>query len=237
VSFDKSFYEEGWGKWEDMKKFGPMSRHIRRLIKEALSDISFDSILDIGCGEGSLLKDIASHQMNVAVGGADISETALAIARGRIKEGKFYLLDIQKEALDERFDLVVCSEALEHLEDDAQALSNLLKMTEKYLLITTIQGRMRESEKEVGHLRNYTRDGLLKKLNEAGFEEIKVKEWGFPFYSPLYRSFLDHFPSKATSGKFGLLRKAVSLFLYHLFLLSSGKKGDVLVVLATPGRR
>lgn len=237
MSFDKSFYEEGWGKWEDMKKFGPMSRHIRRLIKEALSDVSFDSILDIGCGEGSLLKDITSHQMNMRVAGADISETALAMARGRIKEGKFYLLDIQRKALNEKFDLVVCSEVLEHLLDDGQALCNLLKMTEKYLLITTIAGRMRETEKEVGHLRNYTKAGLLDMLHEAGFEEIKVKEWGFPFYSPLYRSFLDRFPSKATSGKFGLFRKTICLFLYFLFLLNSNKKGDVLVILASPGRQ
>lgn len=88
--FDKSFYEDGWDKWEDMKKFGPMSRHTRRLIKKMLSGISFNSILDVGCGEGSLLKDIISHQDKcVRVAGADISETALAIARGQVKEGEF----------------------------------------------------------------------------------------------------------------------------------------------------
>lgn len=237
MNFDKSFYEKSWNKWEDMKKFGPMSRHIRRLIKEMLCGISFNSILDVGCGEGSLLRDILPYQKNISVSGTDISETALTITRDRIKEGKFYLFDIQKEALDEKFDLVICSEVLEHLEDDTQALSNLSKMTDKYLLITTIQGRMRKTEKEVGHLRNYTKTGLLDMLHGAGFEEIRIKEWGFPFYSPLYRSFLDHFPSKATSGKFGLFRRVLCLFLYLLFLLNSNKKGDVLVVLASPRRQ
>lgn len=233
--YDKHFYEEAWNKWKDMKKYGPMSCHVRRLIKEVLGEISFKSVLDVGCGEGSLLKDILTDQKEIRANGADISKTALAIARGKIKKGNFYLLDIQRQALDEKFDLVICSEVLEHLEDDAQALCNIFKMTNKYLLIVTLQGKMREAEKEVGHLRNYTKGDLLEKLHKAGFKEIRIKEWGFPFYSPLYRSFLNLVPQhqKATSGKFGILRKVLSYFLYRLFMLNDlFGRGDVLVILA-----
>jgi 2-polyprenyl-3-methyl-5-hydroxy-6-metoxy-1,4-benzoquinol methylase len=154
-----------------------------------LSDISFDSIIDIGCGEGTLLKDIISWKKNITVAGVDISETALTIAKKKVKEGKFYLLDIQRDSLDERFDLVICSEVLEHLFDDVQALYNMFKMARNYLLIVTLQGKMRKIEEEAGHVRNYTKEDLLKKLHKAGFKEIKIKEWGFPFYSPFYRSF------------------------------------------------
>lgn len=154
----------------------------------------------------------------------------------RLKKENF-LLDIQKEALEEKFDLVILSEVLEHLEDDLQALCNIFEMTKKYLLIVTLQGKMREAEKEVGHLRNYTKDDLIEKLHKAGFKEVRIKEWGFPFYSPLYRSFLNLVPQhqKATSGKFGIIRKLLSSFLYRLFMLNDlFTHGDVLVVLAQP---
>lgn len=237
VTYNKHFYEEGWNKWVDMRRYGPMSRYTRRLIKEMLDGVSFKSLFDIGCGEGSLLKGILADHKEIRVNGADISETALAIAKSRIKEGNFYLLDIQKEALDEKFDLVICSEVLEHLEDDVQALCNIFKMTRKYLLIVTLQGKMREAEKEVGHLRNYTKDDLVEKLHKAGFKEVRIKEWGFPFYSPLYRFFLNLVPwhQKATTGKFGISRKLLSSFLYRLFMLNDlFNHGDVLVVLAQP---
>ena len=39
-------------------------------------------------------------------------------------------------------------------------------------------------------MRNYARGELVRKLEETGFVVVSVIEWGFPFYSPLYRDFL-----------------------------------------------
>jgi 2-polyprenyl-3-methyl-5-hydroxy-6-metoxy-1,4-benzoquinol methylase len=230
--FNGSFYEEAWNEWKDMKRYGPMSRHIRRLIKEMLCDISFKSILDVGCGEGSLLVDILSYRGEVEVSGIDISERALTISRERVKKGRFYRIDIQKETLDERFDLVICSEVLEHLRNDRMALVNLKKMTKRYLLITIPIGKMRQHERRVGHLRNYILSEFIDMLLEEGFKIVKVVEWGFPFYSPLYRSLLNYIPYGVTTGRFGILRRVISFFLYSLFCLNSRKKGDLLILLA-----
>ena len=51
----KQFYDFSWSKWTDMKQFGPMSRHVRRLSLSILKRLNFMSVLDAGCGEGSFL--------------------------------------------------------------------------------------------------------------------------------------------------------------------------------------
>jgi hypothetical protein len=107
-------------------------------------------------------------------------------------------------------------------------------MTAKHLVISTPQGRMRRFEKTVGHVRNYRAGELVQKLVGSGFVVVSVIEWGFPFYSPLYRNFLELTGSKGTTGEFGLARKFISKVIYSLFLLNSSKHGDELFILAKP---
>jgi hypothetical protein len=53
--------------------------------------------------------------------------------------------------------------------DDLAALQNIRKMTGKYLVVSTSQGRMRNFETVVGHVRNYARGELVKKLEMSDF--------------------------------------------------------------------
>lgn len=229
-------YDKGWDtKWDDMKKYGPFSRHIRRLIKNTIRPLTFESVLDVGCGQGSLLADLRSAFPHIKLNGVDISNSAVELARLKVPDGRFWVLNITKEHLSEKFDLVVCSEVLEHIPEDVAVLKNLAYMTSKYLVISTVQGRMRRFEaKEVGHVRNYSPGELVHKVEFSGFRVITVIEWGFPFYSPLYRNFLELTGSKGTTGEFGLVRKALSNALYFLFMLNSSKWGDEIFVLAEP---
>ena len=41
-------YDQGWESgWDDMKKYGPFSRHLRRIIKQIIRPLEFESVLDI----------------------------------------------------------------------------------------------------------------------------------------------------------------------------------------------
>lgn len=52
-------YDEGWqSKWDDMKAYGPFSRHLRRIIKEMIRPLEFRSVLDVGCRQESLLQEL-----------------------------------------------------------------------------------------------------------------------------------------------------------------------------------
>ncbi len=226
-------YDEGWqSKWDDMKKYGPFSRHLRRIIKQIIRPLEFESVLDVGCGQGSFLSELQAEFPGIKASGIDLSPSAVKLARERVPGGRFAVMDISEQALDEKCDLVVCSEVLEHIPDDITALRNLRKMTGKYLLISTPQGRMRQFEKQVGHVRNYAAGELVKKLEMSGFGIVSIVEWGFPFYSPLYRNFLELTGSKGTTGEFGRAQKLISSLIYFLFLLNSSRRGDEIFVLA-----
>jgi SAM-dependent methyltransferase len=235
-AMSKVAYDQGWdSKWDDMKKYGPFSRHIRRILKTMIRPLDIKSILDVGCGQGSLLAELKLEFPHIEPCGVDISQSAVKLARQRLPYGEFWVMDIARETLNKKCDLVICSEVLEHIPDDNTALRNLKQMTGKYLVISTPQGEMRKFEREVGHVRNYARGELVNKLEQTGFVVISVVEWGFPFYSPLYRDFLEITGSKGTTGEFGALRKLISQAIYYLFLLNSSHRGDEIFVLAKPG--
>ncbi len=226
-------YNAVWsGAWDDMRLYGPMARHSRRLMRRITGDLAPASILDIGCGEGSLLKTLSERHPAAALMGAELSHTALNLARAALPRASFDVLDVSKGALPRTFDLVVCSDVVEHIDDDQSAIDNMAAMTAPggHAVIATLQGRMRAFEKDVGHVRNYAPGELEDKMRRAGFTVDRVIAWGFPFYSPLYRDFLDMVDSRGTTGKFGAVRKLICHGLYTLFLMNSHTRGDYIFV-------
>jgi SAM-dependent methyltransferase len=229
-------YDAGWDeRWDDMKKYGPMSRHVRRIIRKLIGPLSFRTVCDVGCGQGSLLRELMTEHPGIEPYGTDISAAAVELARRKVPQGAFDILDLEQDYSGPAFDLVICSEVLEHIEDDVTAIRNLRKMTAGYIVVTTVQGRMRSFEAgEVGHVRNYAYGELAQKLENGGFEVMRSVDWGFPFYSPLYRNALELTGSKGTTGEFGRGRRLVATALYYLFHLNLPVWGDEIFVLARP---
>ena len=232
-------YEGIWkGTWGDMQKYGPVHRHHRRIFAQLFKKISNDeiaTIADIGCGEGSNLFFLRTQFPNAKLFGFDLSLTAIESARTNVS-ADFSILDIQKETPSKDFDLVFCSDVIEHLENDETALKNIKFITNKYALIATVQGRMRENEKSIGHVRNYAYGELKQKIETAGFEILQVVEWGYPFYSPLFRNAINLLPNSEqfSYGKYNITKKIISHILYYLFLLNKSDKGDIIFILAKP---
>lgn len=228
-------YNAVWtGAWDDMRRYGPMARHSRRLMRRMTDDLNPASILDIGGGEGSLLQALSAAHPNAKMTGTDLAATAVELARQRMPQAEFAVLDVVKDRLPKSFDLVVCADVVEHIDDDQSALNNMAAMTHAggHVVVATLQGRMRNFEKDVGHVRNYIPGELEEKMRRAGLVIDRVIAWGFPFYSPLYRDFLDMTGSKGTTGKFGLVRRLICHGLYTLFLLNRHSRGDYLFVRA-----
>ncbi|PLS80275.1 MAG: methyltransferase [Chloroflexi bacterium] len=234
-----SGYDIGWdAKWDDMKKYGPMARHIRANIKKLIQPLTFHTVLDVGCGQGSFLAELNAEFANTKIYGTDISTSAIGLATKRVPNGAFSVLDVTTGYLEGKFDLVICSEVLEHIPDDVAALKNIAQMTGKYLVISTVQGRMRKLEPEAwGHVRNYARGELVEKVEQSGLRVIKVVEWGFPFYSPLYRDFINLINAHGTTGSYGLPQKVLAIILYNVFRLNSSRRGDEIFVLAEQASR
>jgi trans-aconitate methyltransferase len=227
-------YNLGWDtKWDQMKVYGPYARHLRRIIFAMIQSLQFETVLDVGCGQGSLLADLHNIFQEISLYGTDFSPTSIAKARQRLPHGEFLVMDLTQKALNRKFDLVICTDVLEHIEDDITALSNLAQMTDSYLLIATVQGRMRSHEPESwGHVRNYAYGELVQKIQQVGLRVVRTVEWGFPFFSPLYRDVNYLLGGRGTGGQYGIVRKILAQLIYQVFRLNSDSRGDEIFILA-----
>lgn len=244
----KKIHDDFWEKSLDLynliKEKGPVSRNLHDLLLSLISIVKFETVMEVGCGQGSRLYTISSKYPNAKYAGCDISAVAIEGAVKNYPSFLFEVLDIEKHYSKKRYDLVLCMDVIEHIVDDERALRNIRKMTKKYLILSTIKGRMRENEGPEGHVRNYTYNDLVKKIKNAGFEIREVIEWGFPLYSPLYRDILElnykmhkGFSQESdgrniVANSTPFLLKNFGEILYQVMRLNSSSKGDYIYILA-----
>jgi 2-polyprenyl-3-methyl-5-hydroxy-6-metoxy-1,4-benzoquinol methylase len=217
----------------DIQKYGPVHRHMRKLFLKLLSQLSYETVVDVGCGGGGNLLLLNFNRDLKRVIGIDISEEAIKDASQKLP-AEYRVLDIQKIFIHEKFDMVFCSFLLEHVEDDDTTITNLSNMCDKYLFVSTIQGdyeKYKEWEKKMGHVRNYHPGELEDKLKKRGFRILKRIQWGFPFYSPIVRK-LQLLNPKVGTGKYDTKTKIIASVLNLLYYLNSSSRGDILVILA-----
>ncbi len=225
-------YDTHWHSWEEMKRWGPMSRHARRLVRKFCRRLRFSSVLDIGCGPGFFLEEVRSMDPSARLAGVDISATAISLARKRLPDAELLEMDIVLEVPDHCYDLVTMIDVVEHIDDDLSALRNLKRVCRGHLVICTLEGRMRAFESEVGHVRNYRPGELESKLNESGFALEDLLRWGWPTYSPIYRNLSQGIAAhqKRITATRWLLAHAA----YWLLLCNWPGRGDLVIALARP---
>lgn len=80
---------------------------------EEINNIQFESILDIGCGDGYLLNNLNNKAKKF---GIDLSESAIRFANSFSSDAIFKKIDVFK--LTGSYDLVTMIEVLEHIPDD-----------------------------------------------------------------------------------------------------------------------
>lgn len=230
-------YDESWGSWLDMKRYGPASRWLRGLIEDACHEIDLPlrDILDVGCGEGTNTLMLAQLFPNAQVRGSDFSATGIAAAARHARRANLtFAHDPNDRALDEPADMVCCFEVLEHVENWRAFLTRLAESSRSYLLLSFPTGRMRPFEVNVGHLRNFAKGEVERALVPLGFKAVRISYAGFPFYSPLYREFCQFTNAgegRMTRGQYGFLRRSIAAFLYALFRYGSTRRthGDQFV--------
>jgi len=218
-------YNTAWDQWDDMIVHSPAPRHRRRLILRMAATMEWSSALDAGCGNGALLAAIAGRFPGKDLAGADVSDKVIAADRGRYPGINFQIFDLASSALPAKFDLVLCSEVLEHVQDVPRALANLKSMCVRWLILTVPAGRIFEIDRLVGHRQHFNRDSLTTMLNQAGFIPVTMWRWGFPFHT-LYKHLINMSPSAAMDSfasrrysRRAILAGHLLTALFHLNLL------------------
>ncbi len=96
-------------------------------------------VLDAGCGEGHLIQRMHAHFPNYEYYGVDITPLALEKARTRCPYAQFQNMNLAETAYnDKMFDVIVCTEVLEHIYEYPAVLSEFKRILKKDgLLIVT----------------------------------------------------------------------------------------------------
>jgi Methyltransferase domain len=225
--------------WGNAHRYTPAPRHRRRLLLKIIKGLELMDMLDAGCAQPFLVAD-AIQRLGVEAHGCDISEEVMRAAEGTVAAAEFRALDLAHEVWPggRQFDLVVCSETLEHIPDWTSALANVVRMSRRYVLITVPTGPIREVDRLMGHHRHYVPDDIVSELERNGCRTLSVRSWGFPVHSA-YRAGVERFGSDkiyesfAEGRDYTTAQKAVSNVLYALFFVNDAfRSGTQLIVLA-----
>lgn len=95
------------------------------------------NLLELGCGEGFLLQVIRQRLPDLTVLGLDNNQHALHVGRQLFPDLPLHHGDIYRiDQLDHSWDMVVASEVLEHLERPANALQELCRVANRYVVLS-----------------------------------------------------------------------------------------------------
>lgn len=139
---------------------------------------SADKVLDVGCGNGSLAYDLAGKAKTVL--GLDISPKKVNSARKNYQRPNlsFVTGDAVSYEFGDKFDVVVLSNVLEHIENRVEFLRKIKILAPKILIRAPMLTRdwLTLYKKELGveyrldktHFVEYTPQDIKQELREAG---------------------------------------------------------------------
>jgi 2-polyprenyl-3-methyl-5-hydroxy-6-metoxy-1,4-benzoquinol methylase len=156
-----------------------------------IKELSPKTILDAGCGEGFTMNKLRENGIGNKIEGIEYEEDSIVFGKKlfpnlSIKQGSVYDLPYE----DNSFDLVICTEVLEHLDEPEKAVKEMLRVSGKYLIISVpnepffmfsnfLRGKnVSRFGNDIGHVNHWNPIGLRKMLKENG---MKIKKLKLPF--------------------------------------------------------
>ncbi len=160
---------------------------------QIISDLKPKTILDAGCGEGFTLARLKNNRIGERLEGIEYSLEAISLGKKMypsisIKQGDIYALPYN----DNSFDLVICSEVLEHLEHPEKALTEVIRVSKKYCLLSVpnepffmisnfLRGKyFLHLGNHPEHINHWSKTGFEKFVKESGLN-IRVTKIPFPW--------------------------------------------------------
>lgn len=147
-----------------------------------------DRVLDIGCGNGSLAKDVAQYAKTVT--GVEIDQKLVEKAgrQNLASNLEYRCADATKDLSNEKFDVIIMSNVLEHINDRVNFLKRIRPLADKFLFRVPMIDRewVTLYKKELGldyrldttHFTEFTLAQFKEEFEQAGY---KIENYSVQF--------------------------------------------------------
>jgi len=159
---------------------------VARLVANVTKEIDRPFLLDVGCGTGGLLQELAS-KCNAA--GVDMSSQAVQYCKERgLKD--VVLGDVTKLPIKSNTqDVVLALDVLEHVEHDVQGATELHRVLRSggtaIVFVPALQVLWGSTDEVSHHKRRYTRKMLLEVLEKSGFTVERISYFNTFLFLPI----------------------------------------------------
>lgn len=213
---DSSFYSLLYESSNPVRRYLHMSRRnwISERIQRFLSSLGYKTkVLEVGFGDGSYLKMLLGHSSEVW--GFDFSSNLIENGQNVFgKNIKFIEGDVRTFKMDEKFEFILCTEVIEHIEESDIAIKNMTSWLKGggILVLTTPNSYSilevccralrfpilqkiatvvyREKVQDLGHIGLVTERKLRKLFELHGLEIIEQSNFGLyiPIVAEVFRT-------------------------------------------------
>lgn len=193
-------------------KYGSTNPVVRRLMASFERDVDAlfgraapESVLDVGCGEGILTvqwaRRLAHRTPPAPIVGIDLADPKLAAEwarHGTHPNLEFRTMAVERlQFAENAFDLVAATEVLEHVDEPARAVAEMVRVARRWLLVSVPHeplwralnlargAYLRQWGNTPGHVNHWTRAGFARLLAAHG-EVIETRS-PFPWTMLLVR--------------------------------------------------
>jgi 2-polyprenyl-6-hydroxyphenyl methylase/3-demethylubiquinone-9 3-methyltransferase len=143
-AFFNQLSDEWWNENGKFKILHQIKSHRMSYILDQINNRNIRNlkILDVGCGGGIICEPLA--RLGAKVTGIDFAPNNIIAAKIHSKKNKLKInyinKDIEKSELDEKFDIILMFEVLEHLDNWKKTIKNIKKNLNKngLIIISTI---------------------------------------------------------------------------------------------------
>jgi SAM-dependent methyltransferase len=135
-------------------------------------------IMEIGSGTGFVLSGIRSAFPAAELHGSEIFSAGLAFAAPRVPSATLYQMDARHIPFREHFDVIGAFDVLEHIEDDASVLVEIVRAIVPgggfIASVPQHPALWSPQDDHAFHVRRYTSGELRRKAAAAGFEIVRM---------------------------------------------------------------
>lgn len=170
-------YDRLWGDASNLAAFRAEAGHVRDVLGAEIADFTVQHIpekakvIDIGCGIGDLLVDLRARLPGIRISGLDFSPKAIEGAKATFPDGDFRVHLIEKSLPypDDSYDVVFCTDVLEHLEHPHSIAAELVRICrpEGMVVIVVPDGAV---DQFLGHYWFWSAESLSELLKEWSAE-------------------------------------------------------------------